>query len=71
LEFLLKIDYRNVTVKSSKKIFEQKAKISPENFLLLTRNRQKTEMISLTYDVNDHVYSKSNSFLLCTDLANI
>jgi len=28
-----------------------------ENFLLSSRNCQKTEMISLNYDVNGHVYS--------------
>jgi len=28
-------------------------KFSPENSLSLPRNRQKTEMISLSYDIND------------------
>jgi len=46
-------------------------KVSPENSLPLPRNRQKTEMISISYDVNDHVYSKSKSIQLRTDLANI
>jgi len=44
-------------------------KVSPDNFLPLPRNRQKTEMISLIYDVNDHVCSNSKSMQLFTDLA--
>jgi len=36
-------------------------KISPENSVTLPRIRQKTEIVSLSYDVNDHVYSKSKS----------
>jgi len=32
-------------------------KISLENSLPLPRNCRKTEMISLSYDVNDHNYS--------------
>jgi len=35
-------------------------KISPKNSLSLARNRQKAEMISFSYDVNDHVYSIQN-----------
>jgi len=31
-----------------------------ENFLPLPRNRQNTERISLSYNVNDHIYLKSN-----------
>jgi len=31
-------------------------KISAETFTPLPRNRKKTKNISLTYDVNDHVY---------------
>jgi len=48
-------------------------KISPENFLLLLKNCQKTEMISLSYeyDVNGHAYSKSKSIHFRMDLANI
>jgi len=42
-----------------KKFSEHNAKIG--NSLPLPRNRQQTEMISLSYDVNDHVYSKSKS----------
>jgi len=36
-------------------------KISPKNSLPLPRNRKKNEMISLIYDVNDHVCLKSKS----------
>jgi len=36
---------------------ERNAKNSPENSLPVLRNCQKTEMISLSYDVNDHAYS--------------
>jgi len=36
-------------------------KISPEYSSPLPRNRQKNEMISLGYYVNDHVYSKTKS----------
>jgi len=36
-------------------------KISPGNSLPLPRNCQKTEIISLDYGFNDHVYSKSKS----------
>jgi len=32
---------------------------------------KKNEKISLRYDVNDHVYTKSKSIQLRTDLANI
>jgi len=32
----------------------------PENSLPLQKNRQKTEMISLSYDVNDHVFLNQN-----------
>jgi len=42
-----------------------------KNSLPLTWNRQKTEMTSLSYDVNDNIYSKSKSIYFCTDLANI
>jgi len=30
-----------------------------------------TSMISLSYDINDHVYSKTKSVQLCVDLASI
>jgi len=44
------------------KIFsELNEKISPENLLYHYRESLKNEMISLSYDVNDHVFSKSNS----------
>jgi len=36
-------------------------KLSLENPLSLPRNRQKTEMISLGYDVNDHLTSNWNT----------
>jgi len=42
-------------------------KFSPEYALPLPRNCQKTEMISLSYDVNDHIYSKSKSVKLRSD----
>jgi len=45
---------RNFNVKSSKNFLIIVQKMSPENSLLLARNRQNTEMISLSYDVNDH-----------------
>jgi len=35
-------------------------KHSPRNCLPSSRNRQKTEILSLGYDVNDHVYSNQN-----------
>jgi len=38
-------------------------KILPENSLPLPTNRQKHEIISLSYDVNDRVYSKSKSIV--------
>jgi len=38
---------------------EHNAKVLPVISSLLPRNSQKTEMISLSYDVNNHVYSKS------------
>jgi len=46
-------------------------KISPKKSLPLPKNRQEAEMISLSYDVIAHVYSKSKSIQLYTDLANI
>jgi len=45
--------------------------ISSENSLPLPRNRKKSEMISLTCGVNDHVYTESKSIELRTDLDNI
>jgi len=43
------------------KFFNTMQKIPLEISLPLSRNCQKTEMISHGYDVNDHVYSKSKS----------
>jgi len=48
---------RNSIVKKVKKSSEHSAK----NSLPLSRNRQTTKMISLSYDVDYHVYSKSTS----------
>jgi len=50
-------------VKYAKKFLNPIQKISPKNSLSLPRNRLITEMVSLSYDVNDHVYSKSKSTL--------
>jgi len=50
------VNGRNSIVKSSQFISEHNAKISPKNFIPLPRNSKKR--ISLSYDVNDHVYSK-------------
>jgi len=36
-------------------------KISPAKFLTVTEKSSKNEMISLSYDINDCVYSKSKS----------
>jgi len=44
---------RNFIAKYVENFSECNAKISPEISLPLPRNRQKTEMISLSYDVND------------------
>jgi len=43
------------------------AKISPEKFLSIPKNRKKKEIISLNYDVNDHVYLSQNlsTVILC------
>jgi len=49
---------RSFTAKNAKKISEHNAKNFARNSLPLPRNRQKTKLISLSYDVNDHVYSK-------------
>jgi len=35
-----------------------------ENSLPLLRNRKKEENIPLTYDVSDHIYSKTKSHLI-------
>jgi len=45
-------------------------KISPENFLPLLRNRQKTELISLVMTSMTVFTLKSKSIQLHTDLAN-
>jgi len=55
---------RNVIVKIAKYFLNTTKKIhNAENPLPLPlpSNRQKNERISLTYSVNDHVYSKSKS----------
>jgi len=51
---------------NTKKFSKYIVNISPENSL--PRNCQKTEKISLSNDVNDHVCSKSKSTWLRTDL---
>jgi len=43
---------------------------SPENSLPSSSKRKNTENISLTYDVNDHVYSEAKFVQLHTDLIN-
>jgi len=48
---------RNSIAKYAKKFSERSSKKSPENDRY--RETVKTEMISLSYDVNDHVYYKS------------
>jgi len=60
----------NFIVKISEKFFERNAKNSPENSLTLSRNRKSTKRISLSYDINDHVYLKSKSVLFRMDLVN-
>jgi len=62
---------RNSNLKIRKIFLNSIRKISPENSLLLPRNRQKTEMISLSYNVNGHVCSKSKSVEIHTDLVNL
>jgi len=52
---------RNSIVKIKKKIPNTNAKNLPENSLPLPRNRKKTDIISLSHDVNDHGNSKSKS----------
>jgi len=56
-----------------RRIFLNACKKFPEISFPLSRNRQKTEVISLSYDVNDYDYSKSKCkiHLLRTALANI
>jgi len=39
-------------------IFKHNAKLSQENLLPLPWNPRKNEMTLLSYDINDHVYSK-------------
>jgi len=52
---------RNYIVKISEKLPEPNAKNSSENSISWPRYRKRTENISLSYDVNDHVYSKPKS----------
>jgi len=49
---------RNFIVKNAKKISELSAKNFAWNSLSMPRICQKTEVMSLSYDVNDYVYSK-------------
>jgi len=51
---------RNSNAKSIK-FSEHNAKISPENSIPLSKNLQKTELVSLSYDVNDMFTQKSKS----------
>jgi len=51
----------NFIIKNAKVFLNTMRKVSPENFLPLPRHRKKRKWISLDYDVNDHVYSKSKS----------
>jgi len=41
------------------KIFEHNTKHFARKFRIVTKKSSKNEVISLSYDVNDHVYSKS------------
>jgi len=45
---------RNFNVKKFGKFSEHNAQKIAQNSLPLPRNRQKTDMISLSYDVNKH-----------------
>jgi len=47
----------NSIAKIRENIYEFNAKISPENFLPLPRNRKNTHKISFSDYVNDHAYS--------------
>jgi len=51
--------------------FTKAAKILPENILPLLKNRQKIERISLSYDTNDHVYSKPKSVLFGSSYSRV
>jgi len=61
---------RNSIVKNAKKFSERNAKISPVNSLPY-RGIVKTEKISLSYNVNDYVYSKWKSILHRMDFVNL
>jgi len=51
-----------VYCKESKKILlNTMQKFSPESSLPLPRHRQKIEMISLSFDVTDNIYSRSKT----------
>jgi len=54
-----------------KNFLNPKAKAFARKFLTVTEKPSKIELISLSYDVNDHVYSKSKSIYLCTNLVYI
>jgi len=45
--------------KNTENFLNAMQKVSPENSIALPRNRKKNGRVSLTYDVNEHVYSKS------------
>jgi len=49
---------RNFIVKSAKIFSEHNASKFTENSIPLPKNRKKIEIISLSYDINDHVCSK-------------
>jgi len=48
----------NFMLKDAKKKFEHNEKFA---WKFLTEHSSKTEILSLNYDVNDHVYIKSKS----------
>jgi len=62
---------RNFIVKHAEIFSEHNAKNFAWNSFPLTEKWSKKEMIQLSYDVNDQVYSKLKPIQLRTDLANI
>jgi len=67
----LKEDYDGYKLYCKKfgNFFNTMQQILPENSLQSSRNRQISEMISLSYDVNDHVYLKSKFSQVRTDFS--